>query len=74
MNIFEIQKTSSMYIPKIYKNENQDEIIEYLKEWCLSKNIIEIRLDVYDTNISAIKSYEKSGFKKDMVNMRVRLK
>ena len=50
------------------------EIIEYLKEWCLSKNIIEIRLDVYDTNISAIKSYEKSGFKKDMVNMRVRLK
>ncbi len=48
-------------------------IIDFLKVWCLSKNITELRLDVYDTNISAIKSYEKSGFKKDMVNMRIRL-
>lgn len=46
-------------------------IIEYLKEWCVSKNISEMRLDVYDTNISAIKAYEKFGFKKDMVNMRI---
>ncbi len=49
-------------------------IIDYLKNWCLSKNIIELRLDVYDINISAIKAYEKSGFIKDMVNMRIRLK
>lgn len=49
-------------------------IIDYLKKWCLSKNIIELRLDVYDINISAIKAYEKSGFIKDMVNMRIRLK
>lgn len=49
-------------------------IIDYLQNWCLSKNITELRLDVYDTNISAIKSYEKSGFIKDMVNMRIRLK
>ncbi len=49
-------------------------IIDYLKNWCIFKNITELRLDVYDTNISAIKSYEKSGFKKDMVNMRIRLK
>lgn len=49
-------------------------IIDYLKNWCLSKKITELRLDVYDTNISAIKSYEKSGFMKDMVNMRIGLK
>lgn len=49
-------------------------IIDYLKNWCLSKNIIELRLDVYDINIPAIKAYEKSGFIKDMVNMRIRLK
>lgn len=48
-------------------------IIDYLKNWCISKNIKEIRLDVYDTNIAAIKSYEKNGFKKDMVNMRLAL-
>ena len=64
-----------MYTKPEYRGQGINmEIIEYLKAWCLSKNIIEIRLDVYDTNISAIKSYEKSGFKKDMVNMRVRLK
>ncbi len=51
-----------------------NKIIDYLKNWCLFKNIIELRLDVYDSNTSAIKSYEKSGFKKDMVNMRIRLK
>ena len=50
------------------------QIIDFLKKWCLSKNIVELRLDVYNTNLSAIKSYEKSGFEKDMVNMRIRLK
>ena len=48
-------------------------IIDFLKDWCRSKNIFELRLDVYETNISAVKSYEKSGFKKDMVNMRISL-
>ena len=51
-----------------------NKIIDFLKDWCKSKDIIELRLDVYDTNLSAIKSYEKSGFTKDMVNMRIRLK
>ena len=48
-------------------------IIDFLKDWCRSKNIFELRLDVYETNISAVKSYKKSGFKKDMVNMRISL-
>ncbi len=49
-------------------------IIYFLKNWCISKNISEMRLDVYNSNLSAVKSYEKSGFKKDMVNMRIGLK
>ena len=49
-------------------------IIEYLKNWCISQNIFEMRLDVYDTNQSAVKAYEKFGFKKDMVNMRMQIK
>ena len=48
-------------------------IIDFLKDWCRYKNIFELRLDVYETNISAVKSYKKSGFKKDMVNMRISL-
>jgi GNAT superfamily N-acetyltransferase len=34
-------------------------IIEALKEWCLSQNITELRLDVYNDNPSAIRAYEK---------------
>ena len=48
-------------------------IVEGLKKWCLSKHVFELRLDVYDSNLGAIKAYEKVGFKKDMVNMRIRL-
>jgi GNAT superfamily N-acetyltransferase len=46
-------------------------IIEALKEWCRSQNITELRF-VYD-NPSAIRAYEKAGFKKHLVNMRVGL-
>jgi GNAT superfamily N-acetyltransferase len=48
-------------------------IIEALKKWAISKNVLEVRLQVYDANSSAIKAYEKVGFEKDMVTMRVRL-
>ena len=48
-------------------------IIEALKEWCLSQEITELRLDVYNDNPSAIRAYEKVGFKKHLLNMRVEL-
>ncbi len=48
-------------------------IIEALKNWSISKNVLEVRLQVYDANASAIKAYEKVGFQKDMVTMRIRL-
>ena len=47
-------------------------IIEFLKDWAVSKNIHELRLDVYFENISAIQAYEKFGFSKHMVEMRLR--
>ena len=46
-------------------------IIEALKKWCTLQNVFEMRLDVYNDNISAIKAYEKVGFKKHLVNMRM---
>lgn len=48
-------------------------IISHLKGWLLTKNITELRLDVYDENLSAIHAYEKAGFKKHLVNMRIGL-
>ena len=48
-------------------------IIEALKDWCRSKDIFELRLDVYNDNAPAIKAYEKVGFKKYLINMRMGL-
>lgn len=45
-------------------------IVDGLQDWCASKNITEIRLDVYAENPGAIKAYEKAGFKSFLVNMR----
>ncbi len=46
-------------------------IIEALKKWCALQDVFEMRLDVYNDNTSAIKAYEKVGFKKHLVNMRM---
>ncbi|MFV5686393.1 GNAT family N-acetyltransferase [Flavobacterium sp. GB2R13] len=48
-------------------------IIEALKDWCRSKDIFELQLDVYNDNAPAIKAYEKVGFKKHLINMRMGL-
>lgn len=46
-------------------------IIGALKQWALSKNITEMCLDVYHNNPSAISAYEKAGFTKHLINMRM---
>jgi ribosomal protein S18 acetylase RimI-like enzyme len=48
-------------------------IIEALKNWALSQHITEMRLEVYVDNASAIKAYEKAGFSKHMLEMRMGL-
>lgn len=46
-------------------------IIERLKLWSDSKGLKEIRLTVYDENHGAIRAYEKVGFKKHIIEMRL---
>ena len=46
-------------------------ILESLKNWAKEKNLKELRLDVYNNNIGAIKAYERFGFTKSLVNMRM---
>ena len=46
-------------------------IIEYLIKWANAKNIFEIRLEVYVENLAAIKAYEKLGFSKHILKMRL---
>lgn len=46
-------------------------ILESLKNRALEKDLKELRLDVYSNNFGAIKSYERFGFTKSLVNMKM---
>lgn len=63
-----------MYVPPQHRGKGiNGEIIKALKEWAVGKGVTELRLDVYNGNQSAIKAYEKVGFSKLMVSMRMKL-
>jgi len=55
------------------KNINQ-RIIENLKQWTITNGVPEMRLEVYIENLAAIKAYEKAGFSKLLVEMRMGVK
>ena len=46
-------------------------IVDELKLWTKANHLSEIRLEVYDDNDAAIRAYEKSNFKKHMIEMRM---
>ena len=61
-----------MYVLPDYRGLGVNKkIIEHLVQWASQKNIREFRLDVYFDNVSAIKAYEKIGFTKHMIEMRL---
>lgn len=64
-----------MYILPAFRGKGiNQKIIEKLKQWTLSRNVYELRLDVYEKNEAAIRAYQKAGFEKHMIEMRVNLK
>jgi len=64
-----------MYVKPEFRGQGiiQD-LITKLKEWSITKNIYEVRLEVYNGNASAIKAYENNGFNKHMIEMKQYLK
>jgi GNAT superfamily N-acetyltransferase len=63
-----------MYVePACRGNGINSLIIEELNKWAISKNVFEMRLDVYQVNERAIRAYEKVGFKRYLVKMRLGL-
>lgn len=63
-----------MFVPEEHRGKGYNKlIVNALKKWCKTKNINEIRLDVYNNNTSAIRAYEKAGFKKHLITMRLNL-
>ena len=63
-----------MYVLRDYRGKGiNKKIVEALKKWAFSKNVKELRLEVYFDNMAAIKAYEKIGFSKHMIEMRFNL-
>ncbi len=61
-----------MFVPEEHRGKGLNKLImKTLLKWCKIRGIFEIRLDVYQDNPSAIRAYEKVGFKKHMINMRM---
>ncbi|GAA4280695.1 GNAT family N-acetyltransferase [Gaetbulibacter aestuarii] len=61
-----------MFVPEEHRgNGYNKKIIDTLIAWCKEQDVYEIRLDVYPANESAIKAYEKAGFQKYMLAMRL---
>jgi RimJ/RimL family protein N-acetyltransferase len=63
-----------MYVDPRYRGQSiNGQIVERLKQWCRTKGVSELRLDVYSDNLIALGAYEKAGFSKHMIEMRLRL-
>jgi GNAT superfamily N-acetyltransferase len=63
-----------MYVDPAHRGHGINRtIIDALKSWCRSRQIPELRLEVYERNTGAIKAYEKAGFERHIVEMRMSL-
>ena len=60
-----------MYVDPAHRGQGINTLlIESLRQWALSRNITELRLDVYTINTRAIRAYEKAGFTPHLLQMR----
>jgi ribosomal protein S18 acetylase RimI-like enzyme len=63
-----------MYVDPKYRGQSiNSAIVDHLKSWCRSKGVTELRLEVYSDNLVAVGAYEKAGFSKHSIEMRMRL-
>ena len=61
-----------MYVKPEHRGKGVNQlVIKKLQEWCLAQGINECRLEVYEENTSAVKAYEKLGFEKLLITMRI---
>lgn len=60
-----------MYVVPEFRGKGVNKIIiDALAKWVATKNITELRLEVYYNNSAAIKAYEKAGFSRLLIQMR----
>ena len=63
-----------MYVRPEYRGRGlNQEILDALFEWSAARGIDEIRLEVFDANLTAVRAYEKAGFERHLLEMRLSL-
>ena len=63
-----------MYVLPEWRGQGiNQQILDGLTEWSKKQGLNEIRLQVYADNDAAIRAYEKAGFTKDMIEMRINI-
>jgi GNAT superfamily N-acetyltransferase len=63
-----------MYVKPNFRGKRISSVIlESLKGWAKKQELKELRLDVYKENLGAIKSYERFGFNKSLINMKMEI-
>lgn len=63
-----------MYVLPAYRGKGINRLlIKELTDWAKKQGVLEVRLEVYTDNAAAIRAYEKVGFTKLMVEMRLDL-
>ncbi len=61
-----------MYVVPLHRGKGINKlIVNALADWARSEKVTELRLDVYFHNTTAVQAYEKAGFSKHMVEMRL---
>ncbi|MBC8769233.1 GNAT family N-acetyltransferase [Arenibacter sp. BSSL-BM3] len=61
-----------MYTDRDHRGKGVNKaIVDALVQWSKSRGIHEVRLTVYNNNLPAIRAYEKVGFKKHILEMRI---
>lgn len=64
-----------MFVPEKHRGNSYNQLVlDALLAWCKKREVFEIRLDVYDVNLQALRAYEKAGFQKYLINMRLNIK
>jgi ribosomal protein S18 acetylase RimI-like enzyme len=63
-----------MFVEPVHRGRGiNGRIVDALKEWCRSRHVSELRLEVYRDNRAALGAYEKAGFRELFVEMRMNL-
>jgi len=64
-----------MYVEAEYRGFGINKMImENLMQWSKEQGVSDFYLDVYDDNEAAIRAYEKVGFSKSLVEMKINLR